>query len=138
MTRPKRKRFVNRPPRIEGFKPFGIPMQDLEPIILLVEEYESIRLSDYEGMNQEEAAEKMNVSRPTFTRIYEQARRSVAKAMVEGKAILIEGGDFVSDDYWYRCEECEKLLISRMAVDSCDYCHSGRLRWINKNAFQHV
>jgi predicted DNA-binding protein (UPF0251 family) len=123
---------------MEGFKPFGIPIHDLEPVILLLEEYEAIRLTDYEGMSQEQAAEKMNVSRPTFTRIYEQARRSVAKAMVEGKAFFIEGGDFVTDDYWYRCSECEKLLISKMHLTSCHYCNSEKLRWINENSPKHA
>ena len=94
MPRPKRRRMIVNPPAMEGFKPFGIPMTDLEPVILLYEEYESIRLSDYEGLTQEQSAKKMNVSRPTFTRIYEKARRTIAQAFVEGKAIFIEGGSY--------------------------------------------
>ena len=72
MPRPKRYRTIENPPIMEGFKPFGISMTDLEPVILLFEEYESMRLADYLGLTQEQAAEKMNVSRPTFTRIYEK------------------------------------------------------------------
>ena len=132
MSRPKRKRLIVKPPIMEGFKPFGIPMTDLEPVILLYEEYESIRLSDYEGFTQEQSAEKMNVSRPTFTRIYEKARRTIAQAFVEGKAIFIEGGNYHTDDCWYRCEKCLKLTISKVETKSCNYCQSNTLRRINK------
>jgi predicted DNA-binding protein (UPF0251 family)/DNA-directed RNA polymerase subunit RPC12/RpoP len=132
MPRPFRSRLVHNPPIMEGFKPFGIPMKDLEPVILLYEEYEAIRLCDYEGLTQEESSKLMNVSRPTFTRIYEKARRSVAQAFVEGKAIFIEGGNFYTDDFWYRCEKCLKLNISKTATDSCIYCKSKILRRLNK------
>ena len=132
MSRPKRKRNIVNPPVMEGFKPFGIPMTDLEPVILLYEEYESIRLSDYEGLTQEQSAEKMNVSRPTFTRIYEKARRTIAQAFVEGKAIFIEGGNYHTEDCWYRCEKCLKLNISKVETKSCNYCQSNTLRRLNK------
>lgn len=132
MSRPKRNRLIFQPPVMEGFKPFGIPMTDLEPVILLYEEYESIRLSDHEGLTQEQSAERMNVSRPTFTRIYEKARRTIAQAFVEGKAIFIEGGNFQTEDCWYRCENCLKLNISKVESKSCLYCHSNTLRRLNK------
>ena len=132
MPRPKRNRSIEHPPKMEGFKPFGIPMTKLEPVILLFEEYESMRLADYEGLTQEQAARQMQVSRPTFTRIYEKARRSIAQAFVEGKAIFIEGGDFHTDDCWYRCEECMKLNISKNELQSCDYCQSESLRDLTK------
>ncbi len=131
MPRPKRKRFIEVPPKVDGFKPLGVPMGDLEPVILLIEEYESMRLADYEGLNQEEAALKMNISRPTFTRIYERARQSIAKAFVEGKAIMIEGGDFHSSGHWYKCIECQKLNISKEALANCNYCHAGNMRELN-------
>ncbi len=117
---------------MEGFRPFGIAMTDLEPVILLYEEYESIRLSDYEGLTQEKSAEQMNVSRPTFTRIYEKARRAIAKAFVEGKAIFIEGGNYHTDEYWYKCENCLKLNINKEETDFCSYCQSSLLRKLNK------
>lgn len=133
MPRPKRKRTIMNPPVMEGFKPFGIPMTVLEPVILLFEEYESIRLSDYVGLTQEQSAEKMNVSRPTFTRIYEKARRSIAEAFVEGKAIFIEGGNYHTNDFWYKCEDCMKLNIFKKESNFCNYCHSEKLRRLNKN-----
>jgi predicted DNA-binding protein (UPF0251 family) len=76
---------------MEGFKPFGIPMRELGSVVMLFEEFEAIRLADYENLTQEEAAEKMNISRPTFTRLYDKARKTIAKAFVEGKAIIIQG-----------------------------------------------
>ena len=131
MPRPKRKRLIELPPLVDGFKPFGVPISDLEPIILLYEEYEAMRLTDYEGLHQEAAAEKMNVSRPTFTRIYERARQSVAKAFVEGKVIMIEGGDFHSTNNWYKCNACNKLNISKKELVECNYCEAENLRQLN-------
>jgi len=116
---------------MEGFKPFGVPMKNLEPVILLFEEYEAIRLIDYENLIQEEAAERMGVSRPTITRIYESARKNMATAFIEGKAILIQGGNFVSDDYWYRCNECKEVMITMKPILRCRKCHSDDLIELN-------
>ena len=128
MPRPKRKRNVTHPPQMEGFKPFGIPISDLEPVILFFEEYEAIRLLDYMGMTQLQAAQEMSVSRPTLTRIYEKARRTIAEAFVDGKAIFIGGGDYHTDEFWYRCEACHKLLISSKQMQSCSFCNSDNIR----------
>jgi predicted DNA-binding protein (UPF0251 family) len=117
---------------MEGFKPFGVPMNDLEPVVLLFEEYESIRLADYNGLNHEQAAARMNVSRATFTRIYEQARRNISKAFVEGKAIFIEGGDYHTNDFWYRCNHCMKVSVSSLLLKNCNYCHSENIRLLNR------
>lgn len=100
-------------------------MRDLESVIMTVEEYEALRLADYENLTHEEAAERMNISRPTFTRLYDKARKNVAKAFVEGKAIIISGGAFVSDDYWYRCRSCNETTVSSTPEESCDKCHSN-------------
>ncbi len=59
-----------------GYKPFGIPRKVLSRLYLHFDEFEAIRLLDYLGMTQAEAADKMNVSRPTLTRIYEKARKN--------------------------------------------------------------
>lgn len=130
MSRPKRRRMMAVPPTVEGFRPFGAPATDVEPIELLFEEYEAIRLADYEGLTQEQAAEKMNISRPTFTRIYEKARKAIAKAFVEGKTIVVRGGDFHSDNHWYRCEDCKNVIVSKEEIEKCNYCHSEELNVI--------
>lgn len=72
------------------FKPRGIPLINLEEIAISLDELEAIRLADFEGLYHEQAAEKMNISRPTFGRILGEARRKLAEAVVEGKALKIE------------------------------------------------
>ncbi|MBN1118486.1 MAG: DUF134 domain-containing protein [Bacteroidales bacterium] len=130
---PNRKRYrrITMPPQMEGFKPFGIPMRELEPIVLLFEEYEAIRLADYENLTQEEAAMKMNISRPTFTRLYDKARKVIAKSFVEGKAIFIQGGNYITDDYWYRCYNCHETMITMKPAKHCRACDSDNITQLN-------
>ncbi len=126
---PNRRRFgrIDRPPRMEGYKPFGVPMRELESVVMPIEEYEALRLADYENLTHEKAAEKMNISRPTFTRLYDRARKNVAKAFVEGKAILIRGGTFISGEYWYRCNNCHETIVSDTPEENCDKCTSANI-----------
>ena len=130
MPRPKQNRKMEHPPLMQGFKPFGIPRKMLRSVTLLFEEYEAIRLLDYKGMTQEQAAVVMNVSRPTLTCIYEKARQTIAKAMVEGKMINIEGGNVQFDKEWYRCRRCFKLaggLENHHHCNDCDFPDSDEL-----------
>ena len=131
-----RSRRIKMPPAMEGFKPFGIPMRELESVDLLFEEFEALRLADYENLTQEEAAKKMNISRPTFTRLYDKARKSIAKAFVEGKAIIIQGGTYITDDYWYRCDECHETIVSDHPVNQCRECDSDNLTQLNDQISQ--
>ena len=124
MPRPKQFRKIDAPPLMQGYKPFGIPRSELETVILHFDEYEAIRLLDYEGLMQEQAAERMNVSRPTLTRIYENARKSMAKAFVEGKMILIEGGNVDFEKQWFRCNRCYKLVDGMENHIPCKNCKS--------------
>lgn len=121
------------PPTMEGFKPFGIPMRELESVDLLFEEFEALRLADYENLTQEEAAKKMNISRPTFTRLYDKARKSIAKAFVEGKAIIIRGGTYTFEDYWYRCEDCHETMVAIKPLKNCRKCDSTNIIQLNLN-----
>ena len=93
MARPKCCRRVTEKPAFGVFKPVGVPVSVLEEIVLSVDEFESLRLADLEGLYQEQAAERMNVSRQTFGRIIESARRKVAQVLSEGLALRIEGGE---------------------------------------------
>lgn len=79
-------------PESNYYKPRGVPLSALEQVTLTVDELEAVRLTDLEGLYQADAAEKMNVSRQTLGRILESAHRKVADALVNGKALLIEGG----------------------------------------------
>lgn len=87
-------RCVNSIPKVNYFKPAGIPYRFLEEVRISVEEAEAIRLKDLEGLEQEECAQKMNISRPTFHRVLSAARNKVADSLLNGKAIRIEGGNF--------------------------------------------
>ena len=88
-------RNVSKIPDVDYFKPMGIPLADLEAVILSVEELETIKLVDFEGLEHEEAAKKMNVSRKTLWRDLKSGRKKVADALINGKSIEIRGGDFV-------------------------------------------
>jgi len=92
MARPPLDRRVQSAPKALSFKPAGIPARELEEIVLTLDEFEAIRLADYEGLYQEAAALRMGVSRQTFGRIVEAARRKVADTLVNGKALRVEGG----------------------------------------------
>lgn len=124
MPRPKQNRKIATPPIMQGYKPFGIPRCTLESVTLLYDEYEAIRLLDYLGMNQEQAAEQMKVSRPTLTRIYEKARKTIAEAFVKGKMILIVGGEVSFDKEWFRCRRCFKLVAGLENHVKCHHCTS--------------
>ncbi len=101
-----------------------------EPVTLLYEEYEALRLCDYDMLNHNQASEIMSVSRPTYTRIYAAARRKVAKAFVEGRQIVISGGKVYFDSDWYHCTACKCSFNNpdkEMAVDCCPLCSSKQI-----------
>ncbi len=93
MGRSKQSRQVFATPSVAGFRPYGRCDRRGECIPLLFDEYEAVRLLDYEGRQQAEAAELMKVSRPTLTRIYMEARKKIAQALVEGRHVIITGGN---------------------------------------------
>ena len=93
MARPTKDRIIEKLPEIRLFKPAGVPGHQLETVEMTMEEVEALRLKDVEGLTQAEAAELMNVSRPTFQRVLTSARKKAAEALTCGKAIKFEGGD---------------------------------------------
>ena len=97
MPRPFNYRRVCHLPQSSFFKPRGIPLSALRQVLLTVDEFEAVRLADFEGLYQEDAAQKMNVSRQTFGRIIDSAHKKIADALVNGKALLIEGGPYELD-----------------------------------------
>ena len=90
-------------PQFNYFKPSGLPLTNLQEVHLLIEEAESIRLKDLEGLGQEKCAQSMNISRSTFSRILDSARQKVTDALLNGKAIRIEGGNFEMAKRSFRC-----------------------------------
>ena len=94
MARPKRKRSVYNQVNFDYFKPSGVPLIELNEVNLNVEELEAIRFKDYDKLEQKEAADKMHVSQPTFHRMLKEARKKIADALINGKAIKIQGGNY--------------------------------------------
>ncbi len=92
MPRPRHCRHIEFNPNITYFKPAGVRLVDLEEITLAFDEFEAVRLKDLLGLEQENAAKKMKISQPTFNRLVLSARKKIAEAIVNGKAIRIEGG----------------------------------------------
>jgi len=92
LARPRKGKMVCELPKFERFGPKG--QSSPEHLVMTVEEYESIRLMDYEGMTQEESAKMMTIGRSTFQRIYDDARKKIAQSLVDGVTIVIEGGDY--------------------------------------------
>ncbi len=123
MPRPQKSRKVHNPPKMHGFKPFGIAHCDAESINLQYDEYEAIKLVTYENLSQDDASIKMEVSRPTLTRIYNSALIKIAQAFVEGKTIFIEGGNFEYEKDWYKCKKCHKLIEGKENHIQCVGCN---------------
>jgi predicted DNA-binding protein (UPF0251 family) len=127
-----RPRKVLNPPVIKGFKPYGSDSgnKKSEPVLLLYEEYEALRLCDYDGFNHHQSSQIMNVSRPTFTRIYASARQKIAKAFVEGRQISIEGGKIYFDSNWYHCRKCMCYFNNpdkENDAETCPLCGSDEI-----------
>lgn len=126
MPRRRRLRKIVAPPRFGGYKPYGISRNAGESVELLYEEYEAIKLADYDLMNHQEASGLMGVSRPTFARIYESARRKIARALVEAKEIKAVYGNAWLDKNWYLCNDCHArfTLLQKLTNQKCPMCKS--------------
>jgi len=105
MPRPPCCRRVSGPPAVALFVPAGADPRQLAQVAITLDELEALKLADLEGLYQEEAAARLGVSRPTFGRIIAAAHRKVAEALVEGKALRIEGGTVSA--HRTRCDACK-------------------------------
>jgi predicted DNA-binding protein (UPF0251 family) len=116
MGRPKKCRWVETEPGVTFFKPRGIPLRSLQQIVITVDELEAMRLADFLEMTQEEVAQRMQVSRPTVTRMLSRAHRAVAEALVHGKAICIQGGDYRVGQ---QCQSCGQWVLGEDGTAGC-------------------
>lgn len=108
LSRPTKWRKVEFIPNIQYFTPLDSEKEKIEENIILIEEVEAIRLKDLEKLEQEECAERMEVSRQTFQRILNTGREKIADSIINGKAIRIEGGSFTRNICPVRCLDCGK------------------------------
>jgi predicted DNA-binding protein (UPF0251 family) len=126
MTRPKCCRQIGAMPGKTCFQPEGATSSFFDEVLLTLDEYEAIRLADLEGLYQEQAASQMNVSRQTFGRIIEAARRKVADVLVNGKILKIEGGSVsMKAEKPTRCPRCRQAFSPDCGKNnemSCPHC----------------
>lgn len=138
MVRPIKDRIVKFSPDVSYFKPRGIPMIDLEEVKLTVDEREAIRLADLLDLSHEDAGRTMGVSRATFGRIIKKARKTVAKAIIHGMAINVEGGNYkiIGNERVFICLECSHRWQEGQGTGrpvNCPECMDNNIRRIGKN-----
>jgi predicted DNA-binding protein (UPF0251 family) len=125
IPRKRKKCLVGYFPPANYYKPAGVPLRELDEVKISVEEFEALRLKDLEGMDQEQCAERMGIARTTFQRILYAARSKIAGALVEGKAIRIEGGEYIMQSRPFKCVRCgREFEVPRAAawVEGEGYC----------------
>lgn len=133
MPRKKLHRRVTQEPPVSVYKPAGIPAKELEEILITIDEFEAIKLSDFEGLSQRDASAVMRISQPTFNRVLASARSKVAKGLVQGYVLRIEGGRYVLADGTgvLECIDCGSSVdMSSDDKSKCHECGSTRLRWL--------
>lgn len=140
MVRPKKYRFVSVEPEVLYFKPRGVPLVDLKEIVLNFEELEAVRLKDFKGLEQEECAENMKISRTTFHRIYGNAKKKIADFLLNGKALKIEGGSCIINARMFMCIKCKnewQQTYGKGRPEKCPTCGSfhiqSKYKILNKN-----
>ena len=128
MPRPQKQRFVNSPPLFSHFKPRGIPW-NTDSLLLSLDEYEAIKLADYSGLEHLEASKLMGVSRSTFTRLVEKARKKLALFIIEGKSLTIEGGKVHFRGNRVKCNSCNSVIKIDIdeTLSECPSCGSTNL-----------
>ncbi|MBE6104775.1 DUF134 domain-containing protein [Anaerovibrio lipolyticus] len=136
MARPVKKKKICSLPAFTEFIPKN-SNKDMPVVLMPVEEYETIRLMDYNGLTQQECAEQMNVARTTVQALYVAARKRIAVCLVEGKPLKIVGGDYEV------CSEDHMCSMTRRRKNHCPYAQKGShimklaVTYNNGNIFQH-
>jgi len=133
LARPQKDRFVTCDPTISYFKPRGVPLREMDEVRLTIDQMEAIRLADLEGFSQEEAGQKMGVSRATFGRIIQRAHHVVAEALIHGKAILLEGGNYQvrKAPRLFTCRDCGhpwEAACGSGRPEQCPACGGGNFQ----------
>lgn len=130
--RPRCPRRIETVPVVTYFKPRGVPLQELDLVLLSLEELEAVRLVDLEGLEQEGAAQRMGISRRALWEDLQNSRRKIAEALVKGKAIEIKGGDYtVVVPRGYSCNGCSTMWNISHAIEQplqCPKCGGNDVR----------
>ena len=138
MPAPVKKRHVRNPPawinsekEMNYFKPAGVPLRDLDEVVLSHVELDCLRYADHEDVNQNIAGEKMGISQPSFSRHLKSARQKVTDAIINGKALKIEGGHYpVVSIRTFKCENCGhawNLSFGTGRPEKCPKCNTSIL-----------
>ena len=123
MPRRQNIRLINKPPLYREFKPAGIGARFLVFNEITIDEFEAVRLVDYEQMSHLEASEEMGISRPVFTKLLEGARKKIADSLVNGKGLRIIGGHIHFKQNIIKCNSCKQIF--EIDIDkSMKYCPS--------------
>ncbi|MBN2436415.1 MAG: DUF134 domain-containing protein [Spirochaetes bacterium] len=141
MSRPRKTRTIEGPPYCKSFKPQGIPTRYINTIVITVEEYECVRLADYNNLEHKDASAKLGISRSVFTRMLQNARNKIAKAIIDGCELLIEGGEFDFENNRIRCLACHNTYqapINEVSITVCPNCSSDNLQNLNGQYSQRV
>lgn len=135
--RPRCPRRIENEPVVSYFKPQGVPLKDLDFVLLSLEELEVVRLIDLENLNQEEAAQRMGISRRALWVDLQSARKKIVEALVSGKAIEIKGGDFVlKKSRTCSCGDCLtewEILDAADEAPCCPNCGSIDIHYDRKS-----
>ena len=129
MSRPKNKRIVHEPPIFTNFKPIGVKRTNLQQVNLTLDEFEAFRLADHLGHSHAEAAEEMDISRSTFTRLIEKSRNKIADFIINGKLLSISGGIIHFRKNIILCKGCGHMLNTdfKEQITNCPNCKSTNL-----------
>jgi len=129
MPRPQKHRIVHEPPVFTEFKPMGTARKFLQESIMLLDEFEAFRLADYMSLSHAEAADEMEISRSTFTRLVEKARRKIADLIIHGKILTIDGGNIHFRNNIIKCNDCGHMfnMDINAPFDECPVCQSTNL-----------
>ncbi|MFP4527169.1 MAG: DUF134 domain-containing protein [Candidatus Kapaibacterium sp.] len=129
MGRREKDRIVYNPPVFTEFKPVGAAGRYLDRVTMTLDEYEALRLADHKGLPHSEAADEMEISRPTFTRLVEKARAKAADLIINGKILEIDGGNIHFRNNILKCLNCGHMFTISFnhSLHKCPECNSENL-----------
>ena len=129
MPRPKNNRIVHEPPLYTDFKPIGVRGPELARVDLSLDEFEAFRLADQLNLSHAEAADEMEISRSTFSRLIEQARSKIADFIINGKMLSISGGNIHFRTNTIKCKSCGHMFNIAIGenISECPACHSKNI-----------